>query len=162
MSQENEIRLNLIRDILGEKQNSSRLFVQYMTASRKYGSLDILHMREAHFIMAVGLGEGKTMSELAEQMSVTHGAVSQTASRLERKGYILRQRDGPDRRQILVTLTEQGREFYRSHLEYDNNRFSAIDREYLSHFTTDQLRLFLEYEAAMSACFAQSSNEESE
>lgn len=160
MSYLDETRLHLINDILCAKQISSRLFVQYMAANHEYGSGDILHMREAHFIMTVGLGDGKTMSEIAEAMSVTHGAVSQTAGRLEKKGYILRRPSTGDRRQIVVVLTDRGKEFYQEHLECDSAEFALMDQNFLSRFTDDELRLFLEYEAVMSMVFAQKPKEE--
>lgn len=156
MNNIDETRLSLINEILGAKQISSQLFVQYITANHEYGDGGVLHMREAHFIVAVGLGEGKTMSEMAEAMSVTHGAVSQIATRLEKKGYILRRQDANDRRQIVVALTEKGKAFYHEHLEYDRTEFALIDRDYLSRFTDDELRLFLEYETIMARHFAQS------
>ncbi len=155
MSYIDETRLRLIYEILGEKRISSRLFVQYMTANREYGSGDVLHMREAHFIMAVGLEDGKTMSEIAGELTVTHGAVSQTARRLEKKGYILRRQDAGDRRQIVVVLTDKGKEFYQRQLEYDSAEFAQMDQRYLSRFTDDELRLIRDYEALMSVAFAQ-------
>ena len=156
MSCIDETRLHLISELLGAKQISSQLFVQYITANHEYGDGNILHMREAHFIVAVGLGGDKTMSEIAEAMSVTHGAVSQIARRLEKKGYILRRQDESDRRQIVVHLTEKGKAFYHEHLEYDRTEFALIDQNFLSRFTDDELRLFLEYETIMSRHFAQS------
>ena len=36
-------------------------------------------------MIAIGPGEGRTMSEIAREMNVTQGAVSQIASRLEKK-----------------------------------------------------------------------------
>lgn len=155
MSYLDETRLRLIYEILGAKQQASRLFTEYQQGQRDYNGADILHMREAHLIMAVGTGEGRTMSELAAEMNVTHGAVSQTAGRLEKKGYLLRRRDEGDRRQIVAVLTEKGREFYARHLEYDSREFAGMDRDYLHRFSEKELRLILEYERLMSVIFAE-------
>lgn len=142
-------RLNLIYQILGQKAVSSRNFVQYMTSARQYHGEDQLHMREAHFIVQVGPGEGLTMSEIASAMAVTLGAVSQTASRLEKKGYIVRETDPSNRRQIRATLTEKGVEFYHSHLAYDSAKFAKLDDNFLSQFSTEELKRILDYEKLM-------------
>lgn len=148
-------RLKLISEILGEKANSSRTFTQYMSQKRHYGPEDALHMREAHFILALGPGEGKAMSELARVLSVTKGAVSQTAGRLEKKGCILRRPDPGNRRLVIAVLTEKGEEFYQRHLEFDRAEYAKMDRDYLSRFSEEELRLILEYEERMTALFAE-------
>lgn len=110
-------------------------------------------MREAHFIVAVGPGEGITMSEIAEKLFVTLGAVSQTAGRLEKKGYILRKRDPGNHRQIVAMLTPKGEAFYQQHLQYDRVQFASLDANYFSRFTEEQLCLIRDYEALMYAAF---------
>lgn len=159
MSYINEPRLHLIYEILAEKSRSAQAFVQYNNASREYGQGEDLHMREAHFIMAVGPGEGMTMSEVARVLSVTHGAVSQTAARLEKKGYLLRMRDPSNRRQIVAALTPQGEEFFHRHLQYDSAHFADMDRHYLSRFTDDELRMIRDYEALMYTIFTKKQTE---
>jgi len=153
MSYIDEPRLRLVADILGKKRDSSRAFVQYMSASREYDQDEPLYMREAHFITAVEPGEGKIMSEIAEALSVTHGAVSQIAGRLEKKGYILRKRDSSNHRQIVAVLTPKGEDFYQRHIQFDSAKFAAMDQQYLSCFTNEQLKLILDYETRMCAIF---------
>lgn len=153
MSHIDEPRLRLIYEIMKEKSRSAQAFVQYMTTNREYGPEDTLHMREAHFIMTVGPGEGKTMSEVAKGLSVTHGAVSQTAGRLEKKGYVLRKRDTNNQRQIVAILTPKGEKFYQQHLQYDRARFAAMDADYLSRFTDEELQVIRDYEAVSCLIF---------
>lgn len=45
-----------------------------MDSDREYTAGDKLYMREAHFVIAIGPGEGRTMSEIAREMKVTQGA----------------------------------------------------------------------------------------
>ncbi len=153
MENEQKKRLALIQSILTNKQESSRGFVQYMLTNHEYAEGEILYMREAHFIITVGPGEGKTMSEIAQRMAVTKGAVSQTASRLEKKGYILRQRAKDNGRGVMAVLTPKGEEFYLQHQQYDIQEFTAIDRNYLSCFTVEQLQMIERYEKQMCAIF---------
>lgn len=107
-------RLELIHDLLHQKAATARTFVQYIDSDREYIEGDKLYMREAHFVMAIGPGEGRTMSEIAQIMNVTQGAVSQTAARLEKKGYIRREKSTVNRRQTIALLTEKASIFMRS------------------------------------------------
>ncbi|MFI9275681.1 MarR family winged helix-turn-helix transcriptional regulator [Kitasatospora sp. NPDC052896] len=50
-----------------------------------------------------------TAGELARQMQLTSGAVSNRVGRLEAKGWVLRDFALHDRRSVTVTLTEEGR-----------------------------------------------------
>lgn len=49
-----------------------------------------------------------TMSTLAKTMGVTMGTLTSVVSRLERKGYLIRERQQYDKRVILVRLLEPG------------------------------------------------------
>ena len=154
MKEHDAKRLQLISSILGEKARSSRAFTQYMAKGREYEPGEELYMREAHFILALGPGQGKSMSELAKALDVTNGAVSQTAARLEQKGYIVRCAVPGNRRQTLAVLTEKGAAFYKRHLEFDNAEFRKMVEEHLSIFSEEELRLILEYERRMTSIFS--------
>jgi DNA-binding MarR family transcriptional regulator len=49
-------------------------------------------------------------SEISEAMGISGARIAATLNSLENKGYITRQIDPSDRRRILVTLTDKGRE----------------------------------------------------
>lgn len=142
-------RLDLIYELLHQKAATARAYVQYIDSDREYVEGDKLYMREAHFVMAIGPGEGKTMSEIAQKLDVTQGAVSQTAARLEKKGYIQRLKCPTNRRQIIALLTEKGEQFYTEHEKYDRQTFSDVDRAIFHKYSDEQLLLLIEYEAAM-------------
>ena len=46
-----------------------------------------LSMSEIHAIDAIGVGEGKMMSEVAEELHITMGTLTATMTKLEKKGY---------------------------------------------------------------------------
>lgn len=155
MSYTDNPRLQLIYDILGEKERASKAFVQYANKSHTYGD-DNLYMREAHFITTIGLGDGLIMSEIADKMGVTHGAISQTALRLEKKGYIVRLRDPDNYRQVIAKLTEKGEAFYREHISYDTEEYAQMDKDFLYKFSYEDLQKIKEYEIAMYKIFTKS------
>lgn len=105
MDDMNDVRLDLIYELLHQKAATARAYMQYIDSDREYVAGDKLYMREAHFVMAIGPGKGKTMSEIAQELDVTQGAVSQTAARLEKKGYIQRQKCPSNYRQTIAMLT---------------------------------------------------------
>jgi DNA-binding MarR family transcriptional regulator len=51
-----------------------------------------------------------SLTELAEAAKVTLGSVSQTVRRLEQLSYLTKARGTDDRRKVLFSLTEQGKE----------------------------------------------------
>ncbi|MBM7716076.1 DNA-binding MarR family transcriptional regulator [Bacillus thermophilus] len=60
-----------------------------------------------------------TVSELAKHMKVTSSAVSQIMSKLEKDHYIKRSINPANRREIIVSLAQKGKEYFaeRDHIE---------------------------------------------
>ena len=48
------------RKVITSAGKYSKSFVQYMDSDREYTADDKLYMREAHFVIAIGPGEGRT------------------------------------------------------------------------------------------------------
>lgn len=147
-------RMQLIIALMKQKEKATQEHARYLSAIRRYGPEDRLYMREAHFILAVDPDGGTTMSQAAQRLGVTQGAASQLAQRLEKKGYIIRQKSGKDHRRTLVFLTARGRQFLQEHTAYDLASLHTADQNYLSSFTEEQLELFMRYERAMERVFA--------
>lgn len=146
-------RMQLIAALMEQKEKVTQEHARYLSAIRRYGLEDQLYMREAHFILAVDPGGGTTMSQAAHRLGVTQGAASQLALRLEKKGYIVRQKSGRDHRQTLVLLTDRGEQFLQAHTAYDLAALRTVDQNYLSSFTDEQLAMVLQYEQAMEQVF---------
>lgn len=142
-------RLDLIYQLLHQKAATSRIYMHYIDSDREYITGDKLYMREAHFIMAIGSRGETTMSEIAQELDVTQGAVSQTAARLEKKGYIRREKCPTNRRQTIAVLTEKGEAFYAEHQKYDLELYAYSDEIFFSKYSDEQLRMFIEYEATV-------------
>jgi len=60
--------------------------------------------------------KGIPLSELAERLLVTGGNITGIVDRLERDGYVFRERDKVDRRVVRALLTEKGFALYKSFL----------------------------------------------
>lgn len=78
----------------------------------------LLYPSEVHLIDAAGRYPEEGVSDLAARLGITKGAVSQTAKKLEGKGYLERVRREGDGKAILLRLTERGREAFAWHRAY--------------------------------------------
>lgn len=82
------------------------------------------------------------MFDLQNELRISRGAISQIASNLEKKGYLVRETDKNNRRKQIVTLTSQGREAMRqAEAEFDKVLTAFLTRlgEHDSH---EMVRLF--------------------
>ncbi|KFI58872.1 transcriptional regulator, MarR family [Bifidobacterium gallicum DSM 20093 = LMG 11596] len=57
----------------------------------------------------------RTPTQLCAAMGVTSGRVSTVLSSLLKKGWVRRQEDAADRRRVVITLTDQGKDVVREH-----------------------------------------------
>jgi DNA-binding MarR family transcriptional regulator len=78
----------------------------------------LLYSSEVHLIDLAGRFPEENISELAKRLGVTKGAVSQTAIRLEKKGYFERIIAENDRRNVSIRLTTRGEEAFEWHQRY--------------------------------------------
>lgn len=82
---------------------------------------------------------------------VTSGAVSNRLARLEAKGWIHREIDARDRRQVLVTLTESGiarcQELIDTKTKAEQRVFGGLDRSTLERLNDDLRHLLLSVES---------------
>lgn len=76
------------------------------------GDAPDLSARQMSLILSVYLGEGPhTVRGLAQALRISKPAVSRALDRLGELGYVYRQRDDLDRRNVLVQRTQSGARF---------------------------------------------------
>ncbi len=86
-------------------RNFSRAMAKYSQIERKAFDFGIgmeLYPAEIHMVMAVDMRDGAGVTELAEELGITKGAVSQLVSKLVKKGFCSRSRI---RRTVHVSLS---------------------------------------------------------
>ena len=93
----NDIVVDLFKNILTIEERSLR----------QRGIKD-LSMSEIHALEAIGTGDGRMMSEVADALDITMGTLTTTISKLESKGYAKREKDPNDRRVVIASLTRKG------------------------------------------------------
>ncbi len=93
-----------------------------------FGTGEALHTFEIHTIDAIGKADGRTVNELAQWFYVTKGAVSQVVSRLTRLGYVTKERNPANGKEILLALTAKGETALAGHDEFHHQ----IDADLIS------------------------------
>lgn len=74
-----------------------------------------LTISEIHTIHAIGLNGASPMNVVASRLDVTLATLTAAIGKLVTKGFVQRTRCEADRRQVLVSLTKEGRKAYRAH-----------------------------------------------
>jgi DNA-binding MarR family transcriptional regulator len=135
-----------------ELQNLIDLFLKilhlYSVIGRKpkdYGTGDLLYIAEIHTITMIGNNHQVNMTQLADLMGVTKGAISQTIRKLVQKNYIVKS-NTVNRKEISLGLSEKGQIVYRGQESFQKElfTFAATLYERASQHDRDLvLRLFM-------------------
>lgn len=72
--------------------------------SRKYG----LTMPQYQLLLAAVYGDATTLGSLADELNCSRGNLTGVADRLERDGWLVRERSTEDRRVVNIRLTDKG------------------------------------------------------
>lgn len=127
-----------LMNILTIRRKTSSLYQKFLSTPREYFPGEKLLMREVHVLIKIGFDGIDNVSELANKMGVTNGAVSQYLSKLEKKGFINRIQDTNDKRQFSVVLTEKGKQLYNLHTAEDKQNYKEIEKLF-DAFTEEEL-----------------------
>ncbi|MGP7816635.1 MarR family winged helix-turn-helix transcriptional regulator [Bacillus sp. 03113] len=103
-----------------------------------FGEAGPLTPTEIHTIDAIGVERGVLMSELANRLQVTKGAVTQIIIRLEDKNLVERTPNPTDSRSVIVSLTKKGKSAFRAHEEVHLHFY----RELRSQLNDQEIEIF--------------------
>lgn len=92
----------------------------------KQNGLNNLSITEVHILEAVEKVATPSMGEVANRLMVTPGTLSTSVNRLIQKGYLMNERSEQDRRVVLLSLTDKGREAYRIHEDFHKKMIDHI------------------------------------
>lgn len=115
----------------------------------------LLYASEVHLIDMAGRYPQEGISRLASRLGITKGAVSQTAKKLEEKGYIERFNHEGDKKTVFIRLTEYGKDAFLWHEAYHEmvNRDMVEQISKLSHRDVDNLfSILLQMENMLDNC----------
>ncbi len=119
----NEVLVRLFRDINAIEERAIR--------TEEYKDVTTNDM---HVIDAIGTGEAKNMTSVARSLEVTTGTLTIAVNSLVKKGYVDRVRSEEDRRVVLVSLSNKGRQAYLHHRKFHEQMINAV----LSELTDEE------------------------
>lgn len=123
---EKELEEQLVRSIFQFKRLAATGFgMDIMNSSSQLNMTELMLMNEIAD-NTVSSGNNVGISDVREYLSVSKPAVSQILNSLEKKGFILRDIDKRNRRNLIVTLTDAGRTVLESEFEKFNNKLKQI------------------------------------
>lgn len=108
-----------------------------------YGSGEKLYSSEIHTLVYIGLQPDINVTNLANVMGITKGAISQVIKKLEKKSLVERYNNPTNRKEILLRLTKKGEIDYHGHEAY-HAKHDAEFFELLEKLTPEQMQ-FIDY-----------------
>ncbi len=137
--------MNDLQDSFNRIQDMVLAIVDLINTGHKngvdYGTGDPISPVEAHTIQAVGDNQGLNLTALANAMNVTKATMSERVKKLARQGLLRKSMALDNRKEILLTLTEQGSIVYKGHEEMHRKMFKLFASHYGGQ-TEEQLELF--------------------
>ena len=109
------------------------LRVQLIRCGQKLGSGHGKRQTQGRVLKILYLQGPMSQKALQDKLDIQPGSMSEIAAKLEHKGLLCRQKDPQDKRQILLTLTDAGREdverFRRQGKGQHGTDFTALTQE---------------------------------
>lgn len=125
----------------------SREIINKLVAREKiphdFGTGDIIHRFELHIIELVGKNTNINIVGLATKLNVTKGAVSQVVSKLVKKGYLEKQRNPENPKEIQLFLTSKGKIVYDKHEKF-HLKIEEKMNDYVSGFSSREQQFIME------------------
>jgi DNA-binding MarR family transcriptional regulator len=111
----NQVLVHLFNDILKVEERT--------LAQGPYSELTVTDM---HTIEAIGFSQSRNMTSIAKDLSITVGTLTIAINHLVKKGYVQRFRGTKDRRVVLVSLTQSGKDAFRHHMTFHDRMVKDI------------------------------------
>ncbi|TWH51709.1 MarR family transcriptional regulator [Sporomusa sp. KB1] len=97
-----------------------------MTEPRHFGTDDILYASEIHMLDVIGRNPGINVTELADKLGITKGAIPKIIRKLLDKDLICRYQTKDNKKMVLFELTAKGCTAFQHHIEWHQKFDSGI------------------------------------
>ena len=136
---ENESLVARIRETIDRILNLEKEKVFAVEGERVYPS-------EAHLMLLMDRDPALNATGIADRLGLTKGAVSQTLSRLKKKGMLIKERDTTRKNELILTFTGRGRRAVARFLRVEAVVAARLDRHLstLSKRERKTVRMFLD------------------
>jgi DNA-binding MarR family transcriptional regulator len=120
-----------------------KLWQDLEKSPRKFGTDEDLYHSEIHLIEVIGENENLSVTDIAGQLGVTKGAISQTLKKVEKKGLATKHADPQNSSRAIVELTAKGKMAFYAH-EHWHEQMDGGFRQYMNRLTQEQRDLIYE------------------
>ncbi|MBU2699417.1 DNA-binding MarR family transcriptional regulator [Sporomusaceae bacterium BoRhaA] len=114
---------------------------ELMVKPRTFGTGDVLYASEIHMIDVIGRNPGIHVTEIANKLGITKGAVPKMIRKLLQKELIYRYQAKDNKKMVLFELTPKGNTAFQEHAEFHEkldqgiiNRFNSLQASELLIF----------------------------
>lgn len=124
----NELLVNLFNDILQIEEDALKI-----------DEFNNLSITEIHVLEAIGSDDSRNMSSVARDLDITIGTLTIAINNLVRKAYVDRVRCDKDRRIVLISLTDKGKEVYRHHEQFHEEMINTT----ISRLSDEEMKVLI-------------------
>ena len=125
------------------------LYVDRNAKPHDYGNGEFYSAIEMHILEKRYCNPGITVTEIAKTNKRTKSAVSQSVSKLEKKGLITKTPQEFHGKRISLWPTAKGKQLTKLHIKYDDEHTTEFFGKIAEYYTSDQLDAFFKI---MEAC----------
>ncbi len=104
---------------------------EFMAEPRVFGT-EVLYASEIHMIDVIGRNPGIHVTEIANKLGITKGAVPKIIGKLLQKQLIYRYQEKNNKKMVLFTLTAKGLMAFQSHTEFHKKLDQGIIKKFNS------------------------------
>jgi DNA-binding MarR family transcriptional regulator len=108
-----------------------------------------LSISELHVLREIGMNSVRTMTQVANRLKISVGALTTAMNKLEAKGFVVRERGEGDRRIVNVSLTKDGRDNLKLHDKFHEQMVGAA----VSSLTDDEQKILLKSLSSLDEWF---------
>ncbi|MDC7224628.1 MAG: MarR family transcriptional regulator [Spirochaetales bacterium] len=101
-------------------------FKEFESKPRDYGTGDLLYGSEIHTLQMIGHQGSCNQNDLCRLLDISKSGISKFTGKLLDKGLISKERNGENRKEVILKLTEKGRIAYLAHESFDEKMFSSL------------------------------------
>ena len=118
-----ETKEKLLAEIMGQFMRVVNKFNRFEKIPMDFGIDEKLFPSEIHTIEAIGRHPQMNVTQMAQKLGITKGAVSQTLKKLVEKQLVKKVKGIANDKELFLELTQKGRKAYRGHAKFHNDMY---------------------------------------
>jgi DNA-binding MarR family transcriptional regulator len=136
-------KAKILNDVI---EQTMRLINRYNSLEKElynFGIDELLTPAEIHTIDCIGRNSGINVTNLAEKLGVTKGAVSQMVNKLKKKDLVTKLKDSENDRDVILLLSKKGKTAFDGHIKFHMDMYNDIMR-LIENISINEINSFME------------------